>query len=233
MEQGTEARDKLAERLLQRGVTVRTAGALDMAEQHFTDGHGDEAHRAESLEETRGTLRSQFLPDAIARRRGGRGRLGQRRRLDCPAGTSDCMTPDQFHPGARAGQPASRTKAGSVTSAGRETTEPRRSGSRRHPARSTSGGWAVRVMRGAERDMSSAVDAAKGSRLGSSQHPMVARRAAAGTWHPGRSDGSLSERGTAARAGSSILGSQVRWVCADTAATARDASRAPRGPSTG
>ena len=67
VEQGIEARDKLAERLLNEvDIEVPEGVLADMVEQHFTDGHGDEAHRAEFAEETRGTLRSQFLLDAIA-----------------------------------------------------------------------------------------------------------------------------------------------------------------------
>ena len=71
----------------------------DMVEQHFTDGHGDEAHRAEFAEETRGTLRSQFLLDAIADAEevevGQEGRSAPGR----PAGTSLRHDARPVHPG--------------------------------------------------------------------------------------------------------------------------------------
>ncbi len=67
VEQGIEARDKLAELLLETVEVPVPEGVLaDMLEQHFSDGHGDEEHKAQVEEETRTSLRSQFLLDAIA-----------------------------------------------------------------------------------------------------------------------------------------------------------------------
>ena len=67
VEQGIEARDKLAERLLESVEVPVPEGVLaDMLEQHFSDGHGDDEHKAQVEEETRTSLRSQFLLDAIA-----------------------------------------------------------------------------------------------------------------------------------------------------------------------
>ena len=67
MEQGIEARDKIAERLLaETEIPVPDGVLAQMIEQHFADGHGDEDHREEFAEQTRESLRNQFLLDALA-----------------------------------------------------------------------------------------------------------------------------------------------------------------------
>ena len=67
VEQGIEARDKIAERLLaETEIPVPDGVLAQMIEQHFADGHGDEDHREEFAEQTRESLRNQFLLDALA-----------------------------------------------------------------------------------------------------------------------------------------------------------------------
>ncbi len=67
VDQGIEARDKLAEALLEDlDIPVPQQLLAQLMEQHFSDGHGDEDHREEFAGETMHTLRSQFLLDAIA-----------------------------------------------------------------------------------------------------------------------------------------------------------------------
>ncbi|MFI0433499.1 MAG: trigger factor [Candidatus Nanopelagicales bacterium] len=67
VDQGIEARDKLAKALLD-GLEIPVPEQLlaQLVDQHFSDGHGDDAHREEFIDETKQTLRSQFLLDAIA-----------------------------------------------------------------------------------------------------------------------------------------------------------------------
>jgi trigger factor len=69
LEQGVEARDKIMERLLEL-VDIPLPDSLveSQIEAHFEDGHGDEAHRAEYVAETRKQLTAQFLLEEIARR---------------------------------------------------------------------------------------------------------------------------------------------------------------------
>ncbi|MCB0915348.1 MAG: trigger factor, partial [Actinobacteria bacterium] len=67
VEQGIEARDKINEYLLENTEIPVPEGVLEqMVEQHFSDGHGDDAHREEFVEQTREGLRSQFLLDTLA-----------------------------------------------------------------------------------------------------------------------------------------------------------------------
>jgi trigger factor len=67
VEQGIEARDKISEFLLENTeVPLPESVLTQMVEQHFKDGHGDESHREEVVEQTRESLRSQFLLDALA-----------------------------------------------------------------------------------------------------------------------------------------------------------------------
>ena len=71
VDQGIEARDKLAEALLDDlEIPVPEQLLAQLVDQHFSDGHGDEAHREEFVAETEQTLRSQFLLDAIAEAEG-------------------------------------------------------------------------------------------------------------------------------------------------------------------
>ena len=69
LEQGVEARDKVMDRLLEL-VDIPLPDSLveSQIESHFEDGHGDEAHRAEVVAETRKQLTAQFLLDEIARK---------------------------------------------------------------------------------------------------------------------------------------------------------------------
>jgi trigger factor len=69
LEQGVEARDKVMDRLLEL-VDIPLPDSLveSQIESHFEDGHGDEAHRAEVMAETRKQLTAQFLLDEIARK---------------------------------------------------------------------------------------------------------------------------------------------------------------------
>ncbi|MDQ1247951.1 MAG: trigger factor [Actinomycetota bacterium] len=67
VEQGIEARDKINEYFLANTEIPVPEGLVDQTvEQHFADGHGDDDHRAEFEDETRESLRSQFLLDALA-----------------------------------------------------------------------------------------------------------------------------------------------------------------------
>ncbi len=67
VEQGIEARDKINEFLLENTEIPVPEGVLSqMVEQHFADGHGDDSHREEVTEQTRESLRTQFLLDALA-----------------------------------------------------------------------------------------------------------------------------------------------------------------------
>jgi len=69
LEQGVEARDKVMDRLLEL-VDIPLPDSLveSQIESHFQDGHGDDAHRAEFVTETRKQLTAQFLLDEIARK---------------------------------------------------------------------------------------------------------------------------------------------------------------------
>ena len=67
VEQGIEARDKINEYLLANTEIPVPEGLIEQTiDQHFADGHGDDDHRAEFEAETRESLRSQFLLDALA-----------------------------------------------------------------------------------------------------------------------------------------------------------------------
>ncbi len=67
VEQGYEAREKLAERLLEL-VDFPLPEAFLQAQigEHFADGHGDDEHRAEVEENTRQSLKTQLILDKIA-----------------------------------------------------------------------------------------------------------------------------------------------------------------------
>jgi trigger factor len=67
LEQGIEARDKVVERLMTL-VEIPLPESLveSQVASHFEDGHGDEAHRADFVIETRKQLQAQFLLDEIA-----------------------------------------------------------------------------------------------------------------------------------------------------------------------
>ena len=67
VEQGYEAREKLAERLLEL-VDFPLPEAFLQAQigEHFADGHGDDEHRAEVEENTRQSLKTQLVLDKIA-----------------------------------------------------------------------------------------------------------------------------------------------------------------------
>ncbi|MEZ5186578.1 MAG: trigger factor [Candidatus Nanopelagicales bacterium] len=67
MEQGYEAREKVAEKLLELVDFPLPEGFLAaQLEEHFQDGHGDEEHRAEVEENTRTSLKTQLVLDRIA-----------------------------------------------------------------------------------------------------------------------------------------------------------------------
>lgn len=67
MEQGYEAREKVHAKLIEvADVPVPEKVVEQQVEQHFGDGHGDDAHREEFLETTRKGLVSQFILDKIA-----------------------------------------------------------------------------------------------------------------------------------------------------------------------
>ena len=97
VEQGIEARDKLAEELLEEAEVPVPEGLLaQLVEQHFSDGHGDDAHREEFINDTKRTLRQQFLLDAVADAEGvevSQDDIGQWLMQQAPRYN---MTPDQF-----------------------------------------------------------------------------------------------------------------------------------------
>ena len=97
VEQGIEARDKLADELLEEADVPVPEGLLaQLVEQHFSDGHGDDAHREEFVGDTSKTLRQQFLLDAIADAEGlevSQDDIGQWLIQQAPRYN---MTPDQF-----------------------------------------------------------------------------------------------------------------------------------------
>ena len=67
VEQGYEAREKLAERLLELvDFPLPEAFLQSQIDEHFADGHGDEDHRAEVADNTRNSLRTQLILDKIA-----------------------------------------------------------------------------------------------------------------------------------------------------------------------
>jgi trigger factor len=97
VEQGIEARDLLAADLLEEADVPVPEGVLaQLVDQHFSDGHGDEEHRDQFVEDTTKTLRQQFLLDAIADAEGvevGQDDIGQWLMQQAPRYQ---MTPDQF-----------------------------------------------------------------------------------------------------------------------------------------
>jgi trigger factor len=67
LEQGYAAREKVAEALLAATEIPLPEGVItQQVEDHFSDGHGDEAHRAEVETQTRDSLKSQLVLDRIA-----------------------------------------------------------------------------------------------------------------------------------------------------------------------
>ena len=67
VEQGYEAREKLAEKLLELvDFPLPEAFLQSQVDEHFADGHGDEEHRAEVAENTRQSLKTQLILDKIA-----------------------------------------------------------------------------------------------------------------------------------------------------------------------
>jgi len=67
LEQGYEAREKVQEALL-AAVDMPLPESVLKAEsdEHFQDGHGDDAHKAEFVENSRKSLKAQFIFDKIA-----------------------------------------------------------------------------------------------------------------------------------------------------------------------
>jgi trigger factor len=69
IEQLIAARDAVMQTLVDTVEVPVPEGVIDeQVEQHFTDGHGDDAHRDEYVEQARETLRRDLLLDAIADR---------------------------------------------------------------------------------------------------------------------------------------------------------------------
>ncbi len=67
VEQAYEAREKLAAKLLEIVEFPLPEKFLQaQIDEHFTDGHGDDEHRAEFAQETRTSLKTQLILDAIA-----------------------------------------------------------------------------------------------------------------------------------------------------------------------
>ncbi|HET7901330.1 MAG TPA: trigger factor [Candidatus Nanopelagicales bacterium] len=67
LEQGYAAREKVAEALIAMSdVPVPDSFLQQQVDDHFSDGHGDDAHRAEVVEQTRESLVSQLVLDRIA-----------------------------------------------------------------------------------------------------------------------------------------------------------------------
>ncbi|MFN8146937.1 MAG: hypothetical protein U0R76_05645, partial [Candidatus Nanopelagicales bacterium] len=67
LEQGYAAREKVAEALIEMTeIPLPEAFLEQQVEDHFSDGHGDDAHRAEVVEQTRESLTSQLVLDKIA-----------------------------------------------------------------------------------------------------------------------------------------------------------------------
>ncbi|MFY9331042.1 MAG: trigger factor [Candidatus Nanopelagicales bacterium] len=67
MEQAMEARGRAHDALLELVEIPVPQGIVDAeVEEHFTDGHGDEAHREEFINQTIERIKSQFILDRIA-----------------------------------------------------------------------------------------------------------------------------------------------------------------------
>jgi trigger factor len=67
VEQGYEAREKVAEKLLELvDFPLPEAFLAAQIQEHFHDGHGDDEHRAEVEENTRTSLKTQLILDKIA-----------------------------------------------------------------------------------------------------------------------------------------------------------------------
>jgi trigger factor len=67
LEQGYEARDQVTEKLLELvDFPLPEAFLQSQVDDHFTEGHGDEGHRAEVEENTRTSLKTQLILDKIA-----------------------------------------------------------------------------------------------------------------------------------------------------------------------
>jgi trigger factor len=67
LEQGYQAREKVQDVLLSAVEIPLPEGVLaSEEEEHFKDGHGDEAHKAEFVENQRKSLKAQFIFDKIA-----------------------------------------------------------------------------------------------------------------------------------------------------------------------
>lgn len=67
MEQGYEAREKVAEKLLELvDFPLPEAFLAAQLQEHFQDGHGDDEHRAEVEENTKTSLKTQLILDKIA-----------------------------------------------------------------------------------------------------------------------------------------------------------------------
>lgn len=67
LDQAMSARDKVLEQLLEKvgEVPVPDEVVESQIEQHFSDGHGDDDHRAEFDEQLRSNLKSQFVLDEV------------------------------------------------------------------------------------------------------------------------------------------------------------------------
>ena len=67
MEQGYQAREKVQDALLAAVDFPLPEGIVQAeVEEHFQDGHGDDAHKAEYVENSRKSLKAQFIFDKIA-----------------------------------------------------------------------------------------------------------------------------------------------------------------------
>ncbi len=67
LEQGYEARDKVIAELLAIAEVPMPENFLSaQVDEHFADGHGDDAHRTEVADQARDSLKSQFVLDRIA-----------------------------------------------------------------------------------------------------------------------------------------------------------------------
>lgn len=67
LEQGYQARDRVQQALLEAiDIPLPTGVLAAELEEHFQDGHGDDAHRSEFEENSRKSLKAQFIFDKIA-----------------------------------------------------------------------------------------------------------------------------------------------------------------------
>lgn len=67
LEQGVEARSKVHDALVEAIELPVPEGVITAeVEEHFADGHGDDDHRAEVLDNARKALKSQFILDKVA-----------------------------------------------------------------------------------------------------------------------------------------------------------------------